>query len=1273
MKSRSRTASSQWPAGLNRPTSPSVRSPKAPSNVVVTTPLVPAQVVIQGGWTPAGLAVNVGRHHSRSIASSHDSEVNILPNDTRLPATGSKSVDNRFAVLPSLPERSKSREFDGSLHAVLRKSVSVVSAKSTGKSAGSSIWSKSAYTEMLPVAHCSKSVAVKRSGVIVAFSASPSNASVFERHGKLAALLADSPTQQRTAFRRSDSVAGSGNQPDMKKGTAQGLLGHPVSKILMSAEHLKLPKKRSASSQRSRSGILKTTRTSQGGSFVPSPHAEEVTIRSVEICPIVQTRVAFNRADRLAIARGTRSAPNNDESALAQSSRQQVAGLKKTSKTEISKSGESGRIQIIGSPKSCREAFTKPTLLQPPSHGVSLIDDHHGFKDFASDNTTAGTFLSLHSQPVFASATLPHKIAEMRSGAPSESIHEPIEKTAPLVSPQASKSLSASDSTKLSLIKAAPTVDKAEQAVVGVKSAATSPFTGGKVMKSATTSPFSQWGIAPTSAGTFPRAEANALLPHTGQGLSEPAKTSTASHHESAQLSTSVVPPRRAIIRPNSSEFASCECLDATMPNLFPAPGSPRPTAGLLDPNKSPRSGAHSTSELTKSIIGNEASTRKNLIQPAPTITETNSKKGLIRPDIKPASMREKSPRLSVTLSPHETNASSLRTTGNISVTTGTTAANFSDSSPVNRSHPGSPVYMTSVLLGSTSTESWSPLVASSVPDSNKSPRETTGTAPQAPQDTIFSELWTPRAASGVLDPTKSHRSSPGTTVVLRTTQAVSGILDSTKSPIRSPGIIPEASVTGLFPEQWTPQTASGFLDPTKSPRISSGTSDEASRCRLYLEPWTPLAASGFLDTTKSLRGSAGTSLGPKTPQAASGLLDTRHPVTVFDPSQSETSMAPATVMSPGESSFRSPGRARNALSTGSPSKNSSDLASPGEIRKLLEAKGDPAHLSPQHRSSPTDMPSSTQPLARPISPSEERHKQAETKERTVRSEGSRPSLTEKSLEMKLPSSPFASSQTAASEKKPHRGSSLHVLTSTGDKPTCMSSGRGPTELDKTESATFIVHGTQAKTGIERQELSVHSSPELVPAGSTTGQFETSSGLFPDVVEKSRITTPEIDTKGSPQRNKGQSSHKGHNALKGSKFSIEDLSFSEHIAHAISESSADFADIPLQVNMTIDLVPPKSPMSPPRAIMSPVHIEKKMIVESYKDGHVEVKVPPVYIDVSDGKRAVDEALNVSVSVDVGKKVPQDHKSPEEGSQNPAESHRPEQSQHPEESHHDEKQ
>ncbi|KAL3221829.1 hypothetical protein MRX96_029144 [Rhipicephalus microplus] len=82
----------------------------------------------------------------------------------------------------------------------------------------------------------------------------------------------------------------------------------------------------------------------------------------------------------------------------------------------------------------------------------------------------------------------------MRSGAPSESIHEPIEKTGPLVSPQASKSLSASDSTKLSLIKAAPTVDKAEQAVVGVKSAATSPFTGGKVMKSATTSPFSQWG-----------------------------------------------------------------------------------------------------------------------------------------------------------------------------------------------------------------------------------------------------------------------------------------------------------------------------------------------------------------------------------------------------------------------------------------------------------------------------------------------------------------------------------------------------------------------------------------------------------------------------------------------------------------------------------------------------------------------------------------------------------------------------------------------------------
>ncbi|KAH7963336.1 hypothetical protein HPB52_020665 [Rhipicephalus sanguineus] len=287
MKSRSRTTSLQWSAGLNRPTSPSVRSPKAPSNVVVATPLVPAQVLIKGVWTPSGLAVNVGRHHSRSIASSHDSEVNMLLNDARLPATGSKSVDNRFAGLPSLPESDKSAEFNGSLSALVRKSAEVMSATSTRKSAGSLFWSKSPFTEILPMVRSSKSVTVKHSGVAAAPSASSAKASAFQSNGEIAALLVDSPIQRQTAF-RSDSAASLGNRRDMKARKTQGLVGHTAPVIMIPAECQRLSKKRSASSPTPGSAILKTARTSQG-SFVSPTHVEEVTITPVEICPITST------------------------------------------------------------------------------------------------------------------------------------------------------------------------------------------------------------------------------------------------------------------------------------------------------------------------------------------------------------------------------------------------------------------------------------------------------------------------------------------------------------------------------------------------------------------------------------------------------------------------------------------------------------------------------------------------------------------------------------------------------------------------------------------------------------------------------------------------------------------------------------------------------------------------------------------------------------------------------------------------------------------------
>lgn len=380
--------------------------------------------------------------------------------------------------------------------------------------------------------------------------------------------------------------------------------------------------------------------------------------------------------------------------------------------------------------------------------------------------------------------------------------------------------------------------------------------------------------------------------------------------------------------------------------------------------------------------------------------------------------------------------------------------------------------------------------------------------------------------------------------------------------------------------------------------------------------------------------------------------------------------MSPATAKSPSESSLGSPRRALSALGPASPSKKFSDLASPGEIRRLLEAKGSAACFSPQHSISHTDT-SSTQLLARPISALGEHHELAETKT-AVRSTGSKVSLTEKGSDLKLPSGPLSSSQTSTSEKKPRGGSSLLVLTSTDHMPARKSSGRGLAELDKTKSSsTAFTQGAEAKTGTDRQELGMRASTELLAAGSTARQLEISSLPFSGRAQKSGPTSPETDAKGSPQRKKDKKSHKGLKVLKGSMAPTDDenLSISEHIAQAISESSADFADIPLQVNMTIDLVPPKStgPMSPPRSIMSPVHIEKKMIVESCKDGHVEVKVPPVYIDSPDGRCVVDEALNVSISVDVGKQASQGRRSPEE------ESHQPDENHHPEEGHHHEKQ
>ncbi|KAH7966625.1 hypothetical protein HPB49_018140 [Dermacentor silvarum] len=395
-------------------------------------------------------------------------------------------------------------------------------------------------------------------------------------------------------------------------------------------------------------------------------------------------------------------------------------------------------------------------------------------------------------------------------------------------------------------------------------------------------------------------------------------------------------------------------------------------------------------------------------------------------------------------------------------------------------------------------------------------------------------------------------------------------------------------------------------------------------------------------------------------------------PVTVFAPSQSDTLMPLDTEKSPSQSSIGSPKRALSALGPASPSNNTSDLASPGEIRRLLEAKGSPTSFSPlRSTASPAQLPAGS-----------ERHELAEAKTTTVRTEacaGAETPLTQKGSELKL---------TVVSEvDKTLRKES--------------SPGRGLADLDKDKSSvTAITEGAGAGTGFDGHQLNISASAELLAPSTKTSEDRISTDQIIDArqlqadksaeviestntidksvalfvekrasadivtsvqkkqsnsgvesVEKSAIASPEADAKGSSKKKKGKKGQKGRKVPKGSTASADDenLSISEHIAHAITESSPEFADIPLQVNMTIDLVPPKNtgPASPARTIMSPVHIERKMIVESCKDGHVEVKVPPIFIDSPEGKHTTDEALNVSVSVDVGKHATQGHMTPQE--------------------------
>ncbi|XP_050043524.2 uncharacterized protein [Dermacentor andersoni] len=967
MKSRSRTTSSHWLAGVKRPTSPSIRSPKTPSNVVVATPLAPAQVVIQGGWTPSGLAINVARHHSRSIASSHDSEVSMLMNDARLCATGSRSVEDRFSGLPSLPESNKSTEFNGSLSALVTRSAEKTSATSTGKSTGSLFWSKSPFIEIQPMVRSSKSATIKRSSVATASSASAAKAAVFERHNELAASPADSPIKHRGAFHSSDSATSLGKRWNVKMSadTARGLLGQTAPEMAISEQYEKLSEKRHVSSATSRSSILKTPRTSQAsfasprrqnsqelvsqGSHLtlpltsPGPHIAEVTIASVEINPIVQARGGFRPsspesypgahsvyhksaldklfnkypmdfAEKHALARARRDASKNSLSVLTQSARGQIAKLKKTSKTKLSKSGESRQLTTLASQKSSREAFTKPTLLQPASDAPSRLTDYQRFKDLKSETITART--------LFATGKEPQGIAEFGVTAGRKILGEAQTgtKTTISVSPRSSGSLvNVEAPQKPSLAYPTSIIDS--QRMTALRKS---------VDKGSQGSPLGSRSVF--SGVTSPRQLAEIQSGAPSRGLLEPMKRLSPS--ASPQVSNSVFTgastqqslikgaptvakaERTAVVMESAatSPFAEQEVeMKSAITSLSPREAASAPADTVLRlkaDTSSPRSGQSVLGTVKTSTGSQEKSTQVSAsVAKSPIGSRPGSPKGALSAYLDaispPQSPEPWSPRatagfLDATKSPRPdyrspSPRSGQGVPGSLSTSTGAQKISTQVSASVvtktpTGSRPGSPKGALSeyldAILPPYSPELWSPRATVGLLDATKSPRPDAPSAPQVSKSPFGSEASAEMAiikrASPITDmepkdglirrdiiPASTRDKSPALTAAPPSLQVAEA------SSLRTPQPFSEVAKTTAIAH---PESSQFSGSQPGSPVCKQSSLVVASA----LEPWSPRAASGFLDPTKSpLRmpgtspqASQGLSSQPLSPRATSGVLD---------------------------------------------------------------------------------------------------------------------------------------------------------------------------------------------------------------------------------------------------------------------------------------------------------------------------------------------------------------------------------------------------------------
>ncbi|XP_077513981.1 uncharacterized protein LOC144124908 [Amblyomma americanum] len=908
MKSRSRTTSSHWSSGVSRPTSPSVRAPKAPSAVVVTTPLAPAQVAIQGGWTPSGLAVNVARRHSRSVPSSHESE--LLVTEGRLSAKTSRSTDCRFLGLPSLPESNVSLEVGGGISTLSRKSVEKVSVTSVGSAGGSLLWAKSPFVEIMPIVQSSKSVTLKRSGVALSSSTSKVKATAFESQSRLSTYRAETPSRHRSTKGSLTSISNQRDLATAMADIARRLFDRKSQETGIFAEYERTAKSLYASPATSHSSLLRRSRRSLELTTRPlahdlqevssrssqktlanssRQHIAEVTITPIEITPIVQPetrphgsrhllrspydnaaqdRLLAEHFERHALARalspGLWSSPKNATTVLSRpSSPKQMAASAKTSKTALSKSQERLGMRSFGTRKPSQGAFTKGVLSKPPSDVSSLLTDIRGSRDVTGSSISAKApfaqgFGQTADKKTFFDAQDSLKTAADVSPPTSRSSISIQGLQKPLIQYPSSIVETQGAFTKAVLLKPPPEVSSLLTERHGFRD-----VTGSS--RSSKTSLVQGFG---------PTADQKTFF-----DVQESVKTASDISLRAPKSPISIQAPQKPLVQYPASVVETQGAFTKTVLSKPSSEVSPLLTdiqgyKGVTSPSKSTKApmvqGFGPTADqktffdaqdsiktasdislrASKSPISIQAP-QKPLIPYPCSVVETQK-----------AVSVKKSGEKGFTGSPQ--GALSVPATTTVHAGLGTTKQPGSPASP-----PVSKSLLTEASALQTLVEGASAGLKKLSLTSPGSPRgtavEVTGTSPRKMMEASSSS-----PAEGFLQPKQAS-----TIAQKESAQVSESLLRKGSSGVR-PGS--PSGATSLFggttspghsPEPRSPRPTAGFLEPTKSPRSPQASTQ-------FAEPWSPRPTSGFLEPTKSPRSPqvATQFAEPWSPRPTSGFLE---------------------------------------------------------------------------------------------------------------------------------------------------------------------------------------------------------------------------------------------------------------------------------------------------------------------------------------------------------------------------------------------------------------